>query len=71
MRLPFCRHGKPSFSAIFAQKPHGDWLARHYLNGNAYQAGINHAVRSGLLTRTLSGYDGTAKTQVFAAEWRK
>ncbi|MEP6919055.1 MAG: hypothetical protein ABJC89_25665, partial [Acidobacteriota bacterium] len=64
-------NGKPNFSAIFAEKPGGDWLARHDMTGGAYQAEWDAAVKGGFLTRALSGYDGAPKTLSLAAVWRK
>jgi hypothetical protein len=66
----YIHNGQPHFSAIFAQKPAGEWRARHDLNGSAYQAEWADAVKDGYLTRTLSGYDG-ANSFAFAVVWRK
>jgi hypothetical protein len=63
--------GKPNFSAIFAEKPSGQWLAKHDLSASAYQAEWGKAIEDGFLTRASSGYDGTTKTDAFAAVWRR
>jgi hypothetical protein len=63
--------GKPNFSAIFAQKPAGDWRARHDLSGSDYQDEWSGALKGGFLTRALSGYDGAAASLELAAVWRR
>jgi len=63
--------GRPNFSAIFANKPVGSWIARHDLSPSAYQSEWTSATRAGSLTRTVSGYDGAERTHKFAAVWRK
>jgi murein DD-endopeptidase MepM/ murein hydrolase activator NlpD len=62
--------GQPRFSAIWNSATQGAFKARHDLSGSAYQQEWESALKSGMLTRAVTGYgdDGVAK---YAAVWRK
>ncbi len=67
----YMHQSKPYFSVIFAQKPTGQRKDRHAMTGNKYQQEYNNALKGGLLTRTVSGYDGAKSNHRFIASWRK
>jgi hypothetical protein len=62
--------GEPRFSAIWNSVTQGTFKARHDLTGNAYQQEWESSLKSGLLTRAVTGYaeNGSAR---YAAVWRK
>ncbi len=63
-------NGQPRFSAIWNSATPGAFKARHGLTGGAYQDEWEGALKGGLLTRAVTGYeDGNAAR--FAAVWRK
>ena len=62
--------GQPRFSAIWNSATQGAFKARHGLSGGAYQQEWEDALKGGLLTRAVTGYeDGNAIR--YAAVWRK
>jgi hypothetical protein len=62
--------GQPRFSAIWNSATQGAFKARHGLSGGAYQQEWEEALKGGLLTRAVTGYeDGNAVR--YAAVWRK
>ena len=67
----YMHDGAPNFSAIFAQKPAGNWVARHDMTASAYQSEWTQATGAGNLTRSVSGYDGAQRNHRFAAVWRE
>jgi Bacterial tandem repeat domain 1/Peptidase family M23 len=63
-------NGQPRFTAIWNSSTQGAFKARHGLSGGEYQAEWESALKSGMLTRMVTGYtDGGAAN--YAAVWRK
>jgi hypothetical protein len=62
--------GKTCLAVIFASEPRGAWGARHGLGASEYQAEWESARKQGLLTRTVTGYDGASR-HIFAAAWMR
>jgi len=67
----YMHNGAAHFSAIFAQKPGGSWMAKHNKTSGAYQTDYSSALKAGYLTRVISGYDGAQANHRFTAVWRK
>ena len=62
--------GQPRFSAIWNSSTQGGFKARHGLSGGAYQQEWEDALKGGLLTRAVTGYED-GDTVRYAAVWRK
>lgn len=62
--------GQPRFSAIWNSATQGAFKSRHDLSGSSYQQEWESAIKSGMLTRAVTGFadDGAVK---YAAVWRK
>jgi hypothetical protein len=62
--------GQPRFTAIWNSATKGSFKARHDLSGGQYQQEWEAAVKTGMLTRAVTGYvEGTEVR--YAAVWRK
>ncbi len=63
-------NGQPRFSAIWNSSTQGVFKSRHDLTSSAYHDEWESALKSGMLTRAVTGYtDGNAVR--YAAVWRK
>jgi hypothetical protein len=61
--------GQPRFTAIWNSATKGSFKARHGLSGGQYQQEWEAAVKTGMLTRAVTGYvEGTEVR--YAAVWR-
>jgi hypothetical protein len=63
--------GQPFISAIFASKPTGPRKDRHLMSAQAYQTEWASALNAGMLTRTVTSFDGAQSQHRFAASWWK
>lgn len=64
-------HGGPKLSAIwYKNTSFGSYVARHNLNGAAYQAAFNSQMAAGFKTRCVTGYQGDGGVR-FAGLWVK
>ena len=63
--------GKNWMSAVFAKAPSPNWTARHDMSASNNQSEYEAARKAKMLTRTIAGYDGAVRNDVFAAMWRK
>jgi hypothetical protein len=62
--------GQPRFTAIWNSATKGAFKSRHGLTGEAYQDEWESALKSGLLTRAVTGYEEGGRAR-YAALWRK
>ncbi|CAH1386399.1 hypothetical protein [Candidatus Nitrotoga sp. M5] len=67
----YMHDGNPFYTVIFSQKPTGQRKDRHGLTSAQYQTEYNSALKGGLLTRAVSGYDGAQSNHRYIAVWRK
>ena len=63
--------GTPYISAIFGQVPTTARKDRHAMSASAYQIEYTGALNAGMLTRTVTAFDGAQSQHRFAASWRK
>ena len=62
--------GKPFFSAVFASdRPAGK--ERHLMSADDFQAEFDSALAAGMLTRTVTSFDGASSRHRYAAAWWK
>ncbi|MCM3872273.1 MAG: hypothetical protein ND895_16450 [Pyrinomonadaceae bacterium] len=64
------QNGQPRFTAIWKSNIAGSYKARHDLSGKEYQDEWEAALKSGLLTRAVTGYVENNSVR-YAAVWRK
>jgi hypothetical protein len=67
----YLHNGRRHFAAIFAERPTGDWAARHDRNRDEYQAAWGSMIGNGFLTRSVTAFDGANQRHVFAGVWIK
>ncbi len=52
----YVHEGTPRFTAIWSSKVKGAFAARHGLTGSQYHTEFNKQIKSGFLTRLVTGY---------------
>jgi hypothetical protein len=67
----YMHKGQTFYTVIFSKKPTGARKDRHGMTSDQYQAEFDAAHAAGLLTRAVSGYDGTQADHRYIAFWRK
>ena len=67
----FIHGGKRYISTIFSNAPHPLRKDKHGLNAAQWQEEFSSALKAGMLTRTLTAFDGTTDPPYFAASWWK
>jgi len=66
----YMHNGKPFLSAVFgSDRPEGK--DRHLMSSDEYQAEFGSALKAGMLTRTVTSFDGASSNHRFAAAWWK
>jgi hypothetical protein len=66
----FNNQGSPRFTAIWQTKTSYNPYARHGMTGAEYQNELDNAVKKGMLTRAVTGYE-SGNQATFAALWSK
>jgi hypothetical protein len=64
-------NGKPTIAAVFAAIAAPTRKDRHGMSGSLYQDEYASALRAGMLTRSVSAFDGASSAHRFAAAWWK
>ncbi|MEL6461409.1 MAG: hypothetical protein AAFQ91_24785 [Cyanobacteria bacterium J06621_15] len=66
----YVHKGKPRFTAIWNSNTKGLFIARHGLSSNGYQQNWENAIKSGFLTRNVTGY-ANGNSVRYAGVWRE
>jgi hypothetical protein len=67
----YVHQGKPYISAIFGKVQTSARKDRHLMSASAYQDEYVSALNAGMLTRTVTSFDGAQSQHRFAAAWWK
>lgn len=67
----YMHQGSPYISAIFGQVSAGARKDRHGMSGVDYQTEYASAIKAGMLTRSVTSFDGAQSQHRFAAAWWK
>ena len=67
----YMHKGKAFYSVIFSSKFGKNVRARHNMSSSGYQSQYTKAAKAGLVTQTVTAFDGAKSQQRFGAAWVK
>ena len=65
----YIHQGQQNFVALVSRQPNNSWVARHDLSLAEFESEWNERTEAGLLTRSVTAFDGVQNSHIFAGVW--